>query len=264
MHIFLIAIGFFMFYPFVLAETPPAEGFSDDFAGAALSAEWSLQQANPDTYIVDQGELLLLTSGGRTRFDQEKPENLLVLERPLPAGDWRLSANVKLEAKTGYDSFWLGIRRSHRDYIAANVYTYTSGCGVGLFLRIVNLRDRDPEKAPQLSEFKRNLLDDGPFSYRFCSKGGRAYSDQVLTALADRGFTLTLEKRGYHYHAEIAMDLPKGASASQPGGKQRYQSEAVTRFQPVGKAALLLGQWRRAGSGETVGKIDAVVLKPLP
>lgn len=246
-----------------MAEPTPAPAsllaagpFLDEFEGTALAAHWNRPHPDDAAFVLDGGEVLVLATGGGPEFVDEEPTNLLRLETAEPTGDYDLSVDFKLDAKTGYESVWLGVRSGPRDHVAASLYTWTKGCGTSLYLRIRNERDLDPDGKPLRTQFTENLFD-GPMADDICG-GGRAYADTLLDRLKTHGARLVLRKRGPLYSAAVEMDLPAGGPRA--AGPAKVETAAVARFGPVGSPALLVGQFRKAGGGETVAMVDAVRL----
>jgi hypothetical protein len=199
-----------------------------------------------------------LATGGPF-FSQEEPVNLLKLDTATPQGDFELSVDLKLESNTGWDAVWLGVRESHRDWVAAMLFVGSSGCGKSIRLRIRNMRDLDPERDPTVTQYTDNLFDGGPIVDRICGNKGRRYGDAVLEALASEGARLTLQKRGFLYRARLEMTLPPGEDRA--GGPLTTTTRAVSRFAPVGPPALLVGQMRER-RGETFALIDEFAFDP--
>lgn len=225
--------------------------FEEPFNGSELGERWSVVGENLDKYLLENGEIYVIASGADDRFDAPDAENIFQVASPAPDTEFNLTLTGRLEAKSGFDVVWLGLRESERDYLAVQLYIETEGCGPALNLDIVNRRDIAPDKDPIDSRFRENLFNK-PLLDGICYEEGRAYADRVLQALEQDGFTLRLIRRGYKYMGELEMKLPAGEDRA--GGRFIYRTPALTRLQPFGHPAFMLGQWRRAKNGESVAQ----------
>ncbi|MEM7566998.1 MAG: hypothetical protein AAF321_07170 [Pseudomonadota bacterium] len=245
--------------PATEAETAALTPVEDTFDGTTLGPRWTVLNENPDTYVVDGGEIFAIASGGDDTFGAAEAANVFQLDG-VPEGDFEASLDVRLDAKTGFDGVMLGLRASETDYLAAHAYVYTKGCGAALYLDILNLRPLGEDEAPVRTVFSANLFD-GRWVGRICSGGdGRAYGDLVLQALAEDGARLTIARDGFRYTGRLEMTLP--ASGDIEGGPVSFETRALSRIDPPGPVAFLLSQWPRARAGEATASFEAFSLRP--
>ncbi|MEN3794621.1 hypothetical protein [Fulvimarina sp. MAC3] len=222
--------------------------FHDPFDGGALADSWTAVNGNPDLYVVEGGEVFALQTGGKSHPSNGDIANIFTLNDALPLSDFDMSMKARLDAKTGYDGAWLGLRSGPDDYLAATLLTYTQGCGTSLYLSVENGRVFEEGGKMQTSSFTDNLFD-GPILDGICGKEGRAAADKVLAHIQETGFTLTLARRGMRYHAEVELDLPPLGEDS--GGVKRFSTHAVSRVEPFGTPFFMVGQSSKAKNGET-------------
>ena len=239
------------------ASVPPAMAFTDTFDGTALDPRWTVVNENPDSYVLDNGAIFTIASGGDDNFITPDAANLFQLSSPL-GGDFDAALDFKLDSKTGFDGVTLGSWASESDFIAAHAYVFTKGCGSALYLDIVNLRTLVEEEPPTSTRFSEALFD-GPFAGNICTNG-RAYGDAVLQALAEEGARLTLSRRGYRYTARLDMALPQTEEVE--GRQASYETRAISRLTPPGPITFMLDQWRQAGNGEGTALFETFTLEP--
>jgi Mg-chelatase subunit ChlD len=92
----------------VQAPPPPAPPkpkwkvvFQDNFDGNELAEHWTVKNPNPEAMIMENGELTLLSAAkGILNKNENNIANMLVLDRPLPKGDWRITMRYRLEVGT--------------------------------------------------------------------------------------------------------------------------------------------------------------------
>ncbi len=105
------------------AATPQPEwttAFKDDFDGEALADHWTVSDPDPDSYIVENGELLILANTVG-RLTHGNVVNMLNLDRDLSAGDWRMTAKIRLELATTVESPFLGLYKDEDNFLAADL-----------------------------------------------------------------------------------------------------------------------------------------------
>lgn len=224
--------------------------FHDPFDGRELAEHWTAINADENKYVLENGAIFALQSGGTAHPSNEATENVFVANGIMPDRDFDLSLRVKLDPKTGYENVWLGLWAGANNYLAANLSVYTKGCGASLYLKVENRRTLAGSEKPDETSFTNGLLD-GPIVKRICDKKGRAAGDQVIAVLNESGFTLGLSRRGFRYHASITLDVPPGTGETDDGGTETYRTASVSRVAPFGQPFFMLGQSGKAGNGET-------------
>lgn len=130
----------------------PKEVFRDDFDGEDLAEHWEVLKPNPDAFIVEDGELLVI-SGTPGSLSQGNVENLFRLTEPLPKGDWIITAKFSVEFQTGAEMAVIGIVDSKQDYLAvalrANVLTFPNRAFLDL-LGVKRSKGKDKTATRQL------------------------------------------------------------------------------------------------------------------
>lgn len=222
--------------------------FVDPFDGNALSASWAVQNENLDKYVLEAGEIFVLENGGTATPDNSEADNIFTLDGELPAGDFTMQISAKLETKTGEESVWIGLREDQDNYIAAQLYAHTKGCGTALYLHVESSRVLVEGEKPTVTQFTSNLFD-GPLLNNICSDGPRAIADEALVALFEEGFDLRLTRTGFQYHAGVTLNMP--VLGDQPAGAYEFATRRLARTENFGQPFFMLGQFKKAGSGES-------------
>ncbi|MCP5065587.1 MAG: VWA domain-containing protein [bacterium] len=98
---------------------PTAPFFRDDFDGMELGAHWEVLNPDDEGYIVESGELLLVST---------VPENLgtgitnlIRLTTPLPKGDWVATMKMALDYQTGRENAFLGLHEDKQNFMTFSV-----------------------------------------------------------------------------------------------------------------------------------------------
>lgn len=227
--------------------------YQDEFDGDTLGPDWGVIGEAPDKFVVENGVVYQIATGGDDTFRNEGSENIFRLGK-APEGDFDMTLTGLLEAKTGREGVWLGLYEDSTNFLAGTLHVYTSGCGPYLTLRIVNRQHIAGVEEPLTSEFHDNLFDKGPLLSSYCNAGNREIGDAILQRLNETGFSLTLSRRGILHFATVELDLP--AFGDNPGGRVSVTTRKVARTTAAGRPAFMLGQLQRAGNGESVAQFD--------
>ncbi len=109
-----------------VAQTPPKlagpkEVFRDDFDGEDLGEHWEVLKPNPDAFIVEDGNLLVITDKAGS-MPKDNVENLFLLDKELPKGNWRITMRAKVTPQVQAETIALGIYHDKDNYILAKPY----------------------------------------------------------------------------------------------------------------------------------------------
>jgi len=105
----------------VVKAPPPKkeekEYFRDDFDGEELAEHWEVLNPDPDSYIVEDGKLLIIgaTAG---RLEGGKVPNIIRLTKPLPKGDWVITVKFTVGYQTGKESSFLSLYENKDNFLA--------------------------------------------------------------------------------------------------------------------------------------------------
>lgn len=103
------------------AETAYSEVFRDNFDGTELATHWEVKNPDPNAFIVEGGNLLLV-SGKISGFADSKLKNLMLLSQPMPAKNWKLTARVTMPVKTKMEKVSVGVFDTETQWIAASIH----------------------------------------------------------------------------------------------------------------------------------------------
>lgn len=236
----------------VVAEAPPpapAEPvrervFFDDFDGADLSEHWVVNNPNPDGYIVENGNLLMV-NGEVGGFNKTDGANIIQLERDLPDEDWDIHTTFTGKFKTLRDIIQVGLRTDDKNYLSAAVYSksYNTGSSAsdnrGTIILSLQKLSNDTETVAETAVVGANL-------------------SKEAAAAFDRKVRLTLSKRGRSYAASYRAEGELDAD----GNQITYQTDALTSLRSPGKLMLSASKWGKA-TGEFLVNIESVEIETV-
>lgn len=101
----------------------PEEIFRDDFDGEELADHWELLNPNPDAFIVEDGQLLIV-SGTPGSMPAETVENFFRLSEPLPEGNWMVTVKFTVEFQTAQERPFLSLYQDAENYIEVLASAY--------------------------------------------------------------------------------------------------------------------------------------------
>jgi Ca-activated chloride channel homolog len=234
----------------VPAEPVRERVFFDDFDGADLAEHWMVNNPNPEGYIVESGNLLMV-NGGVGGFNTTDSANLIQLERDLPEGDWDAHVTFLGEFKSLRDQLGIALRADEKNFLAAYLFSSTYNTG--------SSSSGDNRKLMNLKLLK-------------VSNEAETVADKVLgeakgfSTAKPEGFTvkgkLTLSKRGRSY---VTSFRPDGEVAAD-GQPIVYETQPLTSLRPPGKFVFTTSKYEKA-PGEVEVKIESIeieTVKPAP
>ena len=95
--------------------------FEDSFEGAELSESWEVINTDPEQYIVEKGNLMLIGKdvGGLSNAESS---NVIQLTEELPAGDWTVTVEVTPEFQTSKDLLSFGLYTDNKNFVATSLF----------------------------------------------------------------------------------------------------------------------------------------------
>jgi len=110
-------------------QAQASEIFADEFDGDDLAAAWQVTTPDPDSYIVEDGELLVITStsAGDDEVAAGIFPNIFTLDTELPKGDWVMSLKFSVELQTARESLGFGLMDAYDNYVLGHIYTAGDG-----------------------------------------------------------------------------------------------------------------------------------------
>ncbi len=228
------------------AEPARERVFFDDFDGADLAEHWVVNNPNPDGYIVENGNLLMV-NGAVGGFAKTDSANLIQLERDLPEGDWDAHVTFSGEFKSLRDQLGIALRADEKNFLSAYLFSSTYNTG--------SSSSGDNRKLMNLRLLK-------------LSGETETVADKVLgepkgfTTAKPEGFSvkgkLTLSKRGRSY---VASFMPDG-EVGEDGKPIIHETQALTSLRSPGKFMFTTSKYEKA-VGEVEVKIDSIEIESV-
>lgn len=96
------------------------EYFRDDFDGTDLGEHWEIMNPDPDSFIVEDDKLLIVTDDFKGLANADFP-NLFKLTKEMPEGDWEAEIAFTLEAPTALETVYLGSYSEPEKWVASRL-----------------------------------------------------------------------------------------------------------------------------------------------
>lgn len=184
--------------PVVVAQAPKAEEppkvetvFEDQFDGDDLAEGWAVANPNPDRYIAEDSELLMIAGVPASRPSMEQMENVISHAGALPKGDWEIEAKFKIEAQQGTEGFYIGTRKDHENWIAAVVWPQLGRGRVNMMASLVK------NESGKRAGFDTIIESSGDTSGRKTTERWKSHG--LGAKYAKKDFVVILKKTGRSY-----------------------------------------------------------------
>ena len=93
--------------------------FEDSFDGTALNPHWEVINEDKNSYIVDEGKLMIIMAGQQVMpVNKEGFPNIFQALENMPAGDWTIEATVDMEMHTARDKAYIGVIDDQENWLA--------------------------------------------------------------------------------------------------------------------------------------------------
>lgn len=103
--------------------------FVDEFDGDALAGQWEVLNEDPDSYIVEDGKLLIVGAGPAHIRNGNVP-NIIRLKSGLPKGDWVATMKFSIPYQTGREAPFIGIYEDKDNQIVATTNAWSKYGGI--------------------------------------------------------------------------------------------------------------------------------------
>ena len=227
----------------------------DDFDGDDLADNWEILNPDPDSFIVEEGNLLIITKkhSAKMNFSHEKFPNLFRLTDSLPKGDWQLTAKINIELHGGVESFYLGVMDGNDKWLVAALEGWH---GHGSSHPYLNVVARKNSKG-KITKTQKNMINP-----RTWSKW-----PNVVEFVSTYPVYVRIDKQGRHYTVSMKLDAPEDLIKKAPGQFGSVQSgwivlDSLTMLRPPKNIVTGFSFWQR-GEGESIVKIDHMELKAV-
>ena len=239
---------------------PAAPLFEENFDGPALDPAWQIEAEVAERMAFwPEGQLYMVAAGKRQRTTDPEASNRLVLDQPLPEGDFDLAVALRLRSQTRHEAAWLALYQDATNQLGARLMQEVNGCGTQLGLSLIRYAGPEGSK-PEATAFHLPLFNDGVVKTT-CNDAGRAEADAVLAALERDGATLRLKRRGRAMTAALSMayDAPDGTRK-----EIAVETEALTLLRVTGQPSLLAAQAAKGAPGESQVIYDRFTIETPP
>lgn len=224
--------------------------FEDNFDGDKLAGHWTVKNPNPDAYLVENGELTLL-SDSTGDWNKQTIQNMMLLDHPLPIGDWRLTAKLRGEFGAAIRTIALGVLKDKDNYVSANLILDENGYACQNLYFSASKRTKGKASGNRMRVLcdiaKKASKDPGWVD----AQGKRS---RLLSKYMPHSNYMRLRKEGRSYIAEVKFgDDPKAKWIELP---------KLTSLRPLGDTPFIAMQ-KTKGGGEDLFYIDWVKIEAL-
>lgn len=239
---------------FVLALTTSAAiagevYFEDDFDGDAFAENWSVVNESDDAYLAEGGILTMLAKDGiKATFGTAS--NVLRLNRPVPAGDWTMTARFTMAPQTMGENFRIGLSGDADNGLYASYYMYAYN------YNLTQVYAGGEKLAKGTSTyFSRQVFsfEDGDLEVR-----SGIYTSQIAAV------EVRLVKSGRQYKAGVRMEPVQPGADGAPSGEW-LDVQDLTSLKPAGDAFTIIFGSASSGyspdGGESLIEIDWVKIE---
>ncbi len=185
----------------------PAIYFEDNFDGEDLGPDWEILNPDPDAYLVENG-ILTMVSADKTPATYADAENVLRINKPIPSGDWTMTARFVFRPQTMGETFSIGVAKDNENSLLASLHMRSYNYALTqTFVR------GDKIARGEATGFERSLLD---IESRDIEVRASQFADKV------KAVQLRLEKSGRNYVAALRFE------ATNPGAEGAVSEEWYT------------------------------------
>ncbi len=217
-------------FSFATANAATAADFVDEFDGGELASHWEVLNEDQDSYVVEDGNLLALATGGAS-LSKGTATNIFRLKTKLPEGNWVASMKFRMPYQTGREAPFLGLYGDKDNFFASysNAWSYYGGT------RGARLYSNSTKEIKGKSIHFSNVIWGGA--------GGKAFAAED----APNPFVIRITKTGRNYSAAVQIN-----EGGEPSWKE-FQS--VTLLREPGNLAFGILQQEKV-AGETPMLVD--------
>jgi uncharacterized protein YegL len=210
------------------------EYFIDNFDGDKLKKDWQVLNPNPDRFIVEKGGLLVIAAAPGN-LANDTVENLFLLDKPLPPGDWILTAKVKVDIQTVNEHVFLGLFENKQEFLVLQNIHIRNMSGTPHTLGMELLKNA----RGKISKFSKEFF-----------RVGWSYLKDVKNL--PQPLLLRLRKVGRTFFGEAMLEKAKNPQWKEIG--------KFTILRPRGKVAIGFYQSTKV-SGESTATFDWVKIE---
>ncbi len=220
--------------------------FEDTFDGSELSSDWTILNEDPEAYLVEDGVLTLLVANRTSERFGEAP-NTLVLNKPIPEGDWKMTVRLLFVPQTLGERFTAGVARDKDNGLFSVFEMYTRNN----VETDANLIGRKLVKGKE-TRFGRTLY---TISGRNLEGRISVFPDRIAAV------ELQLERNKRSYTARMRLEPTEPGTEGAPDGEWREVQDLTALRAPGDNFFMTFSSWSSdylPNDGEALIAIDWV------
>lgn len=212
-----------------IAATAQAEiYFEDDFNGDELSSDWTVLNEDPEFYLVEDGVLTLLVPD-RTSPRFGEALNTMVLNKPVPKGDWKLTVRLTFTPQTLGEIFQAGVAQD-KDNGLFSIFSLYTPSYVDTYINLTGHK---------ISKGKSTYFSRTSYTISGRDLKGRASVFPKNIAAVE----LQLEKKKRNYIARMRLEPVAPGTEGAPDGEWREVQKLTSLRLPGDKFFMTFGSW---------------------
>jgi hypothetical protein len=208
-------------------------GFTDSFNGTSLGENWDVGNADPDSFIVESGDLVVIGKAAGGLRSAETP-NIFRLTQSLPDGDWVATVVFRAELQTGRNMLEFGLYDDPDNMIVTRFWSDSRCCGDGGSYIGVRKVARGEE-----TQFTNHA------------------TETWQSAEVGQPITLRLVKTGRSYKPALGF----AGEVDDAGQPIWHETGVVSSFGPPKTFVINTSQWVQT-PGEDLYMIESVTIEP--
>jgi Ca-activated chloride channel family protein len=211
--------------------------FEDDFDGEELATHWDVLNPNPNQYLVEAGDLLLIGKdvGGLTNSESA---NIMQLIEELPKGDWTITVEFTPDLKTGKEILSFGLYTDEKNFVSTSVFGHTSYC-----CSVGNASNALLLETAKVTDGEKTLFEK-PI-YKLHANMWQKYDQYVEQNNITGKMTVQLIKKGRDYSSRLV----RAGTAEGEEGMLTFETDAVTSLRAPKQFVINAGM-----TGESTGE----------
>jgi len=237
------------------------EYFRDDFDGEELGEHWEVVNPDPDSYIVEDGFLNVLSATELTLYDKsDELPNLFKLTQPLPKGDWTATLRVNPSITTFREVYALALYTDKDKFLVSSAWS-----GIDAWNGIINLSAYATKfSKSKYAQFGKVVISGKNFGHRTFPADSKPYTDWVSKHV--QAILLRIRKKGRSYFVAAKVE---GDPVSADGPPADWvELDKLTSLRSPGKFLVIsIGQakftdkYGQRNGGETLVNVDWVKIE---
>ncbi len=235
-------------------EPEPVIWFEDNFDGEDLSEHWEIINPNPNSYIVENGILTVLTTQDKPLSGNDELENVFLLNKGTPDGDWTATMRFTPKVATFKERYILALYKDKENMLTAETGAIISGYNTtDIRLWGSKIVDTTPT-----SYENRVLLSPQPPNSAYATTP-RWQMDWTLANA--KAILMRIEKSGRKYTVSSKLE---GETTMADGKEPEWiRLQELTSLRPPGDSFVMALTQSAKVSGEAIMEIDWIKIESM-